>query len=57
MLKWSPEWLRACKLQDMALDIPDAAHMLSLFLGRVIVDEVSAAATSGMLCACIFTWT
>jgi hypothetical protein len=41
----------------MALDIPDAAHMLSLFLGRVIVDEVSAAATSGMLCACIFTWT
>ena len=25
--------------QDMALDIPDAAHQLSLFLGRIIVDE------------------
>ena len=23
----------------MALDIPDAAHQLSLFLGRIIVDE------------------
>ncbi|KAK9819246.1 hypothetical protein WJX81_007334 [Elliptochloris bilobata] len=26
-------------VEDMALDIPDAAHQLSLFLGRVIVDE------------------
>ena len=25
--------------QDLALDIPDAAHQLSLFLGRIIVDE------------------
>lgn len=26
-------------LQDLALDNPDAAHLLSLFLGRAIVDE------------------
>ena len=28
-----------CLPQDLALDIPDAAHQLSLFLGRIIVDE------------------
>ena len=26
-------------LQDLQLDNPDAAHLLSLFLGRAIVDE------------------
>lgn len=26
--------------QDMRLDNPDAEHLLTLFLGRVIVDEV-----------------
>ena len=26
--------------QDAELDIPDAAHLTSLFLGRAIVDEV-----------------
>ena len=32
----SPEpWM----MQDLQLDNPDAAHLLSLFLGRVIVDE------------------
>jgi programmed cell death protein 4 len=27
-------------LQDLELDIPDAAHFVALFLGRAIVDEV-----------------
>lgn len=27
-------------LQDLQLDNPDAAHLVSLFLGRAIVDEV-----------------
>lgn len=27
-------------MQDLELDIPDAAHFVSLFLGRAIVDEV-----------------
>ena len=26
--------------QDLALDSPDAAHVLALFMGRAIVDEV-----------------
>lgn len=29
-------------MQDLQLDNPDAAHLLSLFLGRVIVDEALA---------------
>ena len=29
-------------LQDLALDIPDAPHLLALFLGRAVVDEVLA---------------
>ena len=32
-------YVNCCLLQDLALDIPDAAHQLSLFLGRTIVDE------------------
>ena len=27
-------------LQDLALDIPDAPHLLALFMGRAVVDEV-----------------
>ena len=27
-------------MQDLELDIPDAAHFVALFLGRAIVDEV-----------------
>lgn len=27
-------------LQDLQLDNPDAVHLLSLFLGRAIVDEI-----------------
>lgn len=27
-------------MQDLRMDNPDAEHLLSLFLGRVIVDEV-----------------
>ena len=26
-------------VEDLALDFPDAAHTLSLFLGRAVVDE------------------
>lgn len=33
---------RAHLLQDLALDIPDAPHLLALFLGRAVVDEVLA---------------
>lgn len=32
-------YITCCLPQDLALDIPDAAHQLSLFLGRIIVDE------------------
>nr|QKY14995.1 sulfite reductase [ferredoxin] (SIR) [Polytomella parva] len=31
-------------VEDLVLDIPDAQHLLSLFLGRLIVDEVLAPA-------------
>ena len=27
-------------MQDLELDIPDAAHFVALFLGRAVVDEV-----------------
>jgi len=38
---------------DLVLDCPDVVHLLALFLGRAIVDEVLPPAFLTQVCACV----